>query len=178
MNPSHHEPGNNVVSRNRLGRSGRFPIIVISLERVPPCSKRSQERVPEQDFFGNIGHVSEHVGCIASHAGGVIESSGARQGRWRAECVELALVDSLSLHWLTKRLRHTFRRSLRRISSDSTTCAPEVKTVDPQCHSLPKSSDTPPRPNAQPIVSRCLIEVDVRVQLFDKWRCSAVICWN
>lgn len=76
MNPSHHEPGNNVVSRNSWGKSGRFPIIAISSEWVPPRSKRSQERVPEQDFFGNIGQVSEHVGCIASHAGGVIEFSG------------------------------------------------------------------------------------------------------
>ena len=88
MKPSHHEPGNNVVSRNRLGRSGRFPIIVISSERVPPRSKRPQERIPEQDFFGNVSHVSEHVGCIAHRAGGVIESPGtadrAPDVRWPA----------------------------------------------------------------------------------------------
>lgn len=79
MKPSHHEPGNNVVSRNRLGRSGRFPIIVISSERVPPRSKRPQELVPEQDFFGDIGQVSEHVRCIASPAGGVIDPPGAAE---------------------------------------------------------------------------------------------------
>lgn len=83
MKPSHHEPGNNVVSRNRLGRSGRFPIIVISSERVPPRSKRAQERVPEQDFFGNVSHVSEHVGCIAHRAGGVIEAPGHVRSRYR-----------------------------------------------------------------------------------------------
>ncbi len=87
MNPSHHEPGNNVVSRNRLGRSGRFPIVAISSERVPPRSKRSQERVPEQDFLGNVSQVSEHVGCIARPAGGVIESPRYARARTRRSVV-------------------------------------------------------------------------------------------
>ena len=43
-------------------------------ERIPPRSKRSQERVPEQGFLGNISQVSDHA-CLSHVARAVLSTT-------------------------------------------------------------------------------------------------------